>query len=195
MKKIYAIFIACALSYAAFAQCTVSFTYSASGLTISATATGTGATNFPIYGWDWGDQQIGTGQTANHTYAAGGTYQVCAYYFDGQDTTCNAVSCQAITVQPTGITEITPSVSNITASPNPFTSKLTIDYSLAQGGDVEISVYDLTGKKVAIVAKDKMNPGHYELVWTPENLSAGIYFVQMNINGQIYTKKLVHTIN
>jgi hypothetical protein len=196
MKKLYTLIAGVTLALAVQAQCTVTFTYTTNGLTVNGNATGVGTAQLPQYGWDWGGQSIGVGQQASYTFASAGTYQVCAYFFDLLDTAgCNAVSCQNVAVTATSVTEIAPTVNTISASPNPFTNKLTIDYSLATAGDVEISVFDMTGKKVAVVAKDKMNPGHYELVWTPENLSSGIYFVQMNINGQVYTKKLVHTMN
>ncbi len=196
MKKLYSLIASVTLALAAQAQCQVTFTYTTNGLSVTGTATGTGNAQMPTYGWDWGGQSIGVGQQASYTFSSAGTYQVCAYFFDLADTaSCNATSCQNVAVTATSITEIAPTVNAISASPNPFTNKLTIDYSLATAGDVEISVFDMTGKKVAVVAKDKMNPGHYELVWTPENLSSGIYFVQMNINGQVYTKKLVHTMN
>jgi flagellar hook assembly protein FlgD len=61
--------------------------------------------------------------------------------------------------------------------------------------DVKINVYDVTGKKVETVKDEMMTAGQHEIVWTPENLSEGVYFVQMEIEGQVYTKKIVHTAN
>jgi flagellar hook assembly protein FlgD len=61
--------------------------------------------------------------------------------------------------------------------------------------DVKINVYDVTGKKVETVKDEMMTAGQHEIVWAPENLSEGVYFVQMEIEGQVYTKKIVHTSN
>lgn len=194
MKKLYSL-ATCLLGISAFAvaQCTVTSTVTPTGLTVNASATGTGAAA-PAYGWDWGDtQSTYLQQNASHTYTAPGTYNVCAYYLDFNDTSCNATDCQNVTVTAVGIQEANGGVSTISASPNPFGSTTTFNVSLAQNADVEIAVYDVTGKKVEVVHDGEMNAGQHQLVWTPENLADGVYFVQMVIDGAVTTKRIVHT--
>jgi PKD repeat protein len=197
MKKIYALVICLFAAVGLSAQCSVTFTYTTNGLTINATATGTGTAQFPAYGWDWGDAQTTLNQqTASHTYATAGTYTVCAYFIDVLDTVnCNAMSCQPVTVTTVGVQEANAGVNTINSSPNPFGASTTFNVNLANNADVEISVYDITGKKVETVKDGEMAAGQHNIVWTPENLAEGVYFVQMVIDGEIQTRKIVHTGN
>lgn len=197
MKKLYTlVLVLVGFTSVASAQCTITSgpTITPNGLSISATATGTGAT-VPQYVWDWGDAtNPGTTQTATHTYTAAGTYNVCVYYADiTAPSTCIDTSCIAITVTAVGITEANGGVSSIAATPNPFGASTTFNVSLAQSGDVEISVYDVTGQKVETVTDEPMSAGNHSIVWTPATLADGVYFVQMVIDGNTTTKRIVHT--
>ncbi len=195
MKKLYTTII-CLLGMSAigFAQCTItSTTITPNGLTINVTGTGTGAV-FPGYGWDWGDATaFGLQQTTSHTYASAGTYNVCMYYVDITDTSCQDIDCQSVTVAAVGINEANGGVSTISAAPNPFGATTTFNVSLAKNADVEITVYDVTGQKVETVKDEQMSAGDHAIVWTPATLADGVYFVQMVIDGNTTTKRIVHT--
>lgn len=196
MKKIY-IFLLAFIGFAAQAnaQCNVTFTYTLNGLTINGSAVGSGTATVPVYGWDWGDASTpSVGQNQSHTYTAAGTYTVCAYFFDFLDTvSCNAQSCQVITVQATSIQEANAGVTSISAQPSPFGASTTFNVQFAQNSNVEISVYDMTGKKVAVVKDGEMTSGKHEIQWTPGNLAEGVYFVQLIAGNSVITKKIVHT--
>lgn len=199
MKKIYALSI-CLLGMSALgmAQCSISSSViTPSGLTVNATTTASGAA-YAGYGWDWGDATTPTASasnTASHTYAAAGTYTVCAYYLDLTDTSCNDQNCQTVTVSVVGIQEANAGVNSISTSPNPFGATTTFEVNLAHSADVEISVYDITGKKVETVQDGEMSAGTSKVIWKPENLADGVYFVQMVIDGNVTTKRIVHTSN
>lgn len=196
MKKLYTTII-CVLGLSAigFAQCTItsSSVTPTGGLNVSASQTGTGAVA-PGYGWDWGDATApATTQNATHTYTNAGTYNVCAVYVDVTNTACMDTACHSVTVNVVGITEANNGVSTISASPNPFGATTTFNVSLAKNTDVEISVYDVTGQKVETVKDEVMSAGNHAIVWTPATLADGVYFVQMVIDGQTTTKRIVHT--
>lgn len=197
MKKLYAL-AACLLGMSAIgiAQCTItSTTITPSGLTINVTATGTGAA-FPGYGWDWGDATTPAyTQTTSHTYTAPGTYNVCAYYVDLTDTSCMDTDCQNVTVTAVGIAEASDNGNNISATPNPFGTTTTFGVQLATTSNVEITVYDVTGQKVETIQEGNMAAGNHNIVWTPNNLAGGVYFVQMIVDGNVTTKRIVHTSN
>lgn len=194
--KLYAISLIAGLGFAfsANAQCTITgTTITPAGLSVTTNMTATGAT-VPGYGWDWGDASSpSTTQAASHTYAAPGTYTICAVYLDITNTSCMDTSCQAVTVTSTGIADNAPVVLGVSSSPNPFGASANILVTLNRSENVEIVVYDITGKEVATVYNGQLAAGVNTITWTPENLSEGVYFMQVNAGGNIQTKKIVHT--
>lgn len=111
-----------------YAQCTVTYTETITGLDVELAIVGTGTASFPGYGVDWGDGNIGVGQNPTHTYAAAGTYTVCAYYFDLADTAnCNATYCEDLTVTSSSasIKEIAEPLS-VSVYPNPAVNSIEI---------------------------------------------------------------------
>jgi hypothetical protein len=77
------------------------------------------------------------------------------------------------------------------AYPNPFNPTTTIDYSIGQNGQVSMVVYDLSGRVVDTLVDGYKNEGTYQITWTANAHSSGVYFVQLNINGYIQSKKLM----
>ena len=73
--------------------------------------------------------------------------------------------------------------------PNPVKDKTTIKYHLTENAKINISVFDLTGRKVATLENQSKAAGTYELVWDAENMSNGTYIVSLS-SGQ----KILETI-
>ena len=78
-------------------------------------------------------------------------------------------------------------------APNPAKDQLNIDYNVNASADVEISVFDLTGKKVKTLLKEKQDKGEYELPVSvqTEGFNKGIYFIKLTVNNNSIVKKLV----
>lgn len=76
--------------------------------------------------------------------------------------------------------------------PNPFNPITNIKYQVTTSADVKVSIFNVLGKEVAVLINEKQNPGIYDLKWDASNLSSGIYFYNLQINGNILdTKKLI----
>lgn len=60
--------------------------------------------------------------------------------------------------------------------PNPFSSKTMIRYGLPSYGQVEICVYDLTGREVTALVKEIQQAGKHEVEWNASGIKPGIYF-------------------
>ena len=71
--------------------------------------------------------------------------------------------------------------------PNPFNPSISIDFSIDKIGFIELSIYDIQGKKVATLLQNHLNVGSYSAEWVPEsNISSGLYFVRLeNSNDNI----------
>lgn len=86
-----------------------SFTSTADGLTVSVDGSGSSdpAGTITYYAWDFGDGSTGSGVTASHTYATGGTYTVALTVTD--DGALADSTSQAVTVvAPTPLTPTSP---------------------------------------------------------------------------------------
>ena len=72
--------------------------------------------------------------------------------------------------------------------PNPFNSTTQINYSLAKGGDVNLTIFDVTGKRVIELVNEHQSAGNYSLLWNGKdedgkNVAGGIYFYELIIDG------------
>jgi len=75
--------------------------------------------------------------------------------------------------------------------PNPFNPSTVIRYSLAENGFINLKVYDLTGKTVAVLVNENQKTGSYEVNFDGYNLASGIYFYKLSVNDFTQTKKMV----
>lgn len=66
-------------------------------------------------------------------------------------------------------------------SPNPFNTFSTINYELASKSEVALSVYDVTGKKVAEQTEGTQSAGAHTIKVNASNLSAGVYYYSLKV--------------
>ena len=92
-------------------------------------------------------------------------------------------------LQTVGVPGTAPGLS-FTASPNP--ARLTrVDFSLPKQADVELSVFDLSGRKVATLASGVMPAGQYTRDWNGSGAGAGVYFVRLRVGSETYNLRTV----
>ena len=75
--------------------------------------------------------------------------------------------------------------------PNPFNPITTIQYELPQRSDVQITIYDLLGRKVITLLSETQDAGYKSVQWDATNVSSGMYFYQIKADGFIETRKMV----
>lgn len=66
--------------------------------------------------------------------------------------------------------------------PNPFQSKTTINYQLQSTTDVELNIYDLSGRKVASLMNESQPEGKHELEWNAGDMQPGVYICELKTN-------------
>jgi len=76
-------------------------------------------------------------------------------------------------------------------SPNPFNPTTTISYSLRVASHLNISIYDVTGSKVATLIDRGHAAGTYEIMFDGHDLPSGIYFTRLTTEDFVQTQKLV----
>lgn len=75
--------------------------------------------------------------------------------------------------------------------PNPFNPTTTIKFSIPEAGQVKLVLYDLLGREAATLIDNFYNSGNYEVELKGSNLTSGVYFYTMSVNGFRETKKLL----
>jgi hypothetical protein len=85
---------------------------------------------------------------------------------------------------------VAPSAFNFEIAPNPAHDEIRLSYNLEDVSDVKVTLTDLTGRVVTSAKLGRQTAGATTYNMTV-NTVAGLYFVQLNINGQIATQKVV----
>jgi hypothetical protein len=75
--------------------------------------------------------------------------------------------------------------------PNPFNPVTTIKYQLARAGQVDLSIYNILGQKIATLVSEKQSAGIYNVTWDASNYSSGMYFYRIQSDRYTAIKKLI----
>lgn len=68
--------------------------------------------------------------------------------------------------------------------PNPFNPLTRIYYSLSERGYIELKVFDLLGNEIKLLDKGEKSEGLHSVLFDASELSSGVYFYSIFINGQ-----------
>jgi hypothetical protein len=80
--------------------------------------------------------------------------------------------------------------------PNPFNPMTKVVFDLKKRAKVNISIYDVQGRKVCTLRDGVMPAGRHDLTWRGENesgrpVASGIYFCRMAAGGVVQSQKMV----
>lgn len=75
--------------------------------------------------------------------------------------------------------------------PNPFNPITLINYQLPMINDVELSIYNLLGQKVATLLSEKQNAGYHQVEWDASGFASGIYYYRIEAGDYLEMKKMV----
>jgi hypothetical protein len=75
--------------------------------------------------------------------------------------------------------------------PNPFNPSTEIRFSLPKDSQIKLSVFDLLGRKAAVLAEGRHAPGAHTVRWNADNEPAGLYFCRLEADGIQMTRKMM----
>jgi hypothetical protein len=75
--------------------------------------------------------------------------------------------------------------------PNPFNPVTSINFGLPVRGLVNIKVYDITGKEIAVLVNEVKAAGIYSVSFNGAGLSSGIYFYRIMTESFVETRRMV----
>ncbi|MCX6350770.1 MAG: PKD domain-containing protein [Bacteroidetes bacterium] len=143
------------------------------------------------YSWNFGDGNTDTAKQPFHKYINFTKYKITL-------TTNNAAGCSStdsifLDLTITGLQNNFADAVQMNISPNPFKEKTDISYSLNSTAKVSISVYDITGRKVATIVDANQNSGNYNFSFDAEknHIPSGTYLVKISVNDVATNRQII----
>lgn len=75
--------------------------------------------------------------------------------------------------------------------PNPFNPSTTISFGLPKAADVNLIVYDITGRVVAELVNGKLDAGMHSINFDASRIASGLYFYSIKTSDFTETKKMM----
>jgi PKD repeat protein len=156
--------------------------------------------------WSWGDGSYSTTLFTSHTYSAAGNYSIClsvTVACGATDTYCTTYniyrSSQDMSliyvnvVNPaiaTGINATEAAEVAYSIVPNPSAGSFNLNLKGLSSANASISIYNLVGKLV-YQSDSETNNGTLVKEVQLDGVANGVYFVKVNSDNHVFTKKLV----
>ncbi len=80
---------------------------------------------------------------------------------------------------------------NLRIQPNPFNEQTTVYYNLERSGRMQLMANSSDGKQLRVLHEAQMEAGQYQYEWQTADLSAGVYYVTLLLDGEPIVKKAV----
>ena len=82
-------------------------------------------------------------------------------------------------------------INKITISnfPNPFNPTTTIEFSIKNDSNIELSIYNIKGQKITTLIQNEFTKGNHSIIWNGDDnkgnlVSSGLYLYKLNVNGK-----------
>jgi serine protease len=137
-------------------------------------------------GANGGDVSL-TNASGPHSINPGDSITVAFALIAGEDLNSINASADAADIKYTVISSVpvVPGYSSFLGHvyPNPATNDANVNYSLSIRGNVNISLYDVTGRKVKLYVNSNLSAGNYTLKMNSLDFENGVYFLRMEHDG------------
>lgn len=143
------------------------------------------------YQWDLGDGTTSLEQHPDHAYQQPGNYQVCLTVYDlltGEPSTfCREIEIEEIT----SAGNISATSESFTIWPNPVNHEMNISFEIPYREEVNITMYNLAGQKVADLQPEPYSAGYHSLNIDASAFEEGLYFIRFEAADRVETRKVV----
>ena len=136
----------------------------------------------------WG-ASFGTADLANNRYLSYKSYSEAGsdtLYYRARDTR-GAIADGKVIIS---ISELPQSVELFQNYPNPFNPATIISFQLPEAEDVKLEIFDVTGRRVAVLVNKRAEAGRHNITFDASSLSSGVYFYRLTAGQTILMKKL-----
>ena len=85
-----------------------------------------------------------------------------------------------------------PSMFKLSAAyPNPFNPTTSISLHVPMEGEVDVNVYDLSGRVVSNLLSGYQAQGNYHMTWNASEQASGMYLVRAETNSGVSVQKIL----
>jgi hypothetical protein len=75
--------------------------------------------------------------------------------------------------------------------PNPFNPTTMITWQLSAVSSVELAVYDMLGREVAVLVRGVQQPGAYHTEFNGTRLASGVYVYRLSAGSYVSSRKML----
>jgi hypothetical protein len=75
--------------------------------------------------------------------------------------------------------------------PNPFNPVTKIEFQIPKSEQVNLTIYDILGQKIAALIDERLAAGKHDFEWNAANFSSGIYFYSLKAGDFLQVKKML----
>ena len=75
--------------------------------------------------------------------------------------------------------------------PNPFNPVTTITFDIPQQSNINLEIFDVLGRRVAMLASGSYPAGRFQAVWDARSFPSGVYMYRLEAGDYSETKKLI----
>jgi hypothetical protein len=76
--------------------------------------------------------------------------------------------------------------------PNPFNPSTTIEFRIQNSEPINLQVYDILGRQVAVLVNEVKGPGTYRVSFDGTRVSSGVYYCRMTSGRYAQTRKMLY---
>jgi hypothetical protein len=74
---------------------------------------------------------------------------------------------------------------------NPFNASTTIEFTLPEAAEVQLSIYNILGQKVAVIFAGIKQAGVHSVTWDAGDVPSGVYFARLEVEGNSNSIRMV----
>ena len=141
--------------------------------------------------WEFGDGAIDTTSLQpTHVYNAPGIYTVCLT-ISNPVTQDSARECETLYVGVSGTDDVSGLFIQLGNYPNPFRDITNIVYRLATAGDVDLSIFDNSGRKIETLVSEYKDAGKHIIEYNGSYLDSGVYHLRLMTRNHVITSMMI----
>lgn len=75
--------------------------------------------------------------------------------------------------------------------PNPFNARTEISYTLAEGGEIKLTIFNIGGQLLETLVDGHQEAGEHQVIWDASDYSSGVYFYKLTADDFTDTRRMM----